>query len=81
MEGKYYPSLCSPDHREICPFVVQEAAGCSLGGTLRAAELQGHRPLAVPFRAGVRTSAILIKKLRELWHPQDAASVHPCLRG
>lgn len=61
---KYCPSLCSPDHRETCPVVVQEVVGCSLGGTLRAAELQGHRPLAVPIHAGVRTLAI---RSRNLW--------------
>lgn len=77
--GKYCPSLCSPDHRETCPIVVQEVAGCSPGATLRAVEL-GFRTQAVPICAEVRTPASLIKKLMGLWHPQDAVSVHPCIR-
>lgn len=74
-------SLCSPDHRETFRVAVQEAVGCSLARTMRAAELQAHRPAAVPVRAGGRTPARLMEKRTALWHPRDAASIYPCVRG
>lgn len=55
--------------------------GAHLARILRAAELQGHRPLAVPICTGGWTLARLIKKHMGLWQPRDAASAHACIRG